>query len=795
MKFNRNLAMFSILLAVSCLMLVSQVSAADFNGTSLSDLDNSIKTSEDKYIDLTNDLNFSDVGTIELNNNIIDGNGHSIVISPNQNDVFMKISGESSLKNIVISGGTFDNNMDEKSFIFVNQNSKLILDNVTFSNFNINGVDRFLISTSGEVVVQNSTLKNIYSSYWGYLFKTNCGSALTFNDSVYVDSSAPFVIGDGGVITLENSKFSNVYIRSESASFLDIGEKLYVKSSLFENIYSVLGLISSNIETNGSIEDSVFLGFSWIVSEKVLFEFVIKNNYFGSNNPVSDGLIDYSDFNMDENLKLNIEFPDNDDINNLTVGKKIPVVFKLIGNTQSLPVFSVNLTSSSNTIEFSDETITFINGSASTYIIPRQKGEDSIVLGYDLNNEISPKFDFAAYGDLKNYSLTIKSLDTITYGDDLDVTVELKDANSNPISGNVALFVNGNSVGNVAVNDGVGSIALSKLNAPVVSLNAWYLHELPDYNDVNAEKSITINKKDLDLKFSDVQISEGNVATVSVRGIPDDFTSTFIISLSNDGGQVTPNNGVASQSFSNLGVGEYIVSIFTLGDNNYNSLDDFVMVYVTESSSTPDTPVNPDVPVDPDTPVNPDVPDAPVVPDTPVNPDVPDTPGTPGTPDVPDVPDTPGTPDVPDIPVVPDAPDVPVVPEVPSNTDPKNQDNSADSSNDNQNSNTNQETSRDVNSDNIQSNSDNAQTIDVTSGTSNNDVVSSENSASPNDGQSQSPTTGDGESQDVSKAYDISKVIDDVIQNQVTYEVFILIAVVLLLLVIGYRRKNKDEEY
>ena len=105
MKVNRNLTIFAILLAVSCLMLVSQASATEFSGSSLSDLDNSIRTSDDGNIELTDDLSLNS-GTINIDRQVtIDGNGNTINLASNQDNTFLNVYDDVTLKNLTLSGG------------------------------------------------------------------------------------------------------------------------------------------------------------------------------------------------------------------------------------------------------------------------------------------------------------------------------------------------------------------------------------------------------------------------------------------------------------------------------------------------------------------------------------------------------------------------------------------------------------------------------------------------------------------------------------------------------------------
>ena len=691
MKFNRNLAIFTILLAVICLILVSQVSATDFNGTELSDLDNTIKTSDDGIIVLTDDLTPAKSGTIVVDKPVtIDGSGHEIKLADSQIDKFLDVQSDLTLKNLLISGGELKDTQEIHSYVLVNENSRLTLENVTVHDVNIgNTLNGAVFYNFGTISVQNSLFENI-GGYASPLFN-NAENAIsvTFENSTYQNSAVSYG-AYFGTYNIKNSVFSN--ISCQNAFFEHIEAILNIESSLFINIDGTTnGLTELGVHPLGSILNNVFLGTSnGIIKYDELSQFVIENNYFGTNDPIGDGLItgDTSNFNIDDNIKLDISLPDNDDINNLTVGKEIPIVFKLIGDTQSLPVFNVSLVNKGIKSEFSQDSVTFDKDNPITvYFTPREKGTGSIILGDDLNIAIKPSLDYTADGELKNYTLEISSKDSITYGDDLVVSFELKDADSNPVSGSLSLYVNGNYYDNVTVSEGTGSITLSKLNAPSADLTAFFKHNLANHNDKNANKSISISKKDLELVFDDLTINEGETATFVVSNVPDDTTDDFTVSIGSNGGQVRPSNGIISQTFSGLDVGTHAVSIYYCGDNNYEGFDEIAYIYVVESNgvnpgdnsgsddnsgdgtgngddSGSDAGSGSNTPSDVDTPDSPETPgdgtgngDDPVTPESPESPDVPDSSDSSGDDVVPG--DEPSNPQPTVNPESPESPDVP----------------------------------------------------------------------------------------------------------------------------------------
>lgn len=767
MKFNRNLTIYTIILVVFCFILISHVSATDFNGTSPSDLDNSIKTSDDGVIVLNNDLNFNTNGIINVDKDtVIDGEGHAIKMASSQNDVLFNVNSNLELKNLILTGGNLRNDKNsEFAFIVVNPNSKLILNNVTFTDINLGNTEfSHLVLNQGTVIATDSTVKNIKSDFSSIFTDTSPGSSFTFENSSFKDSNCVFASGFGP-INIKNSVFSNInFIMSERCIFQAIQGDLNIHSSLFVNINNLKAIYSRYVgDLVGSICDNVFLGFS----EK-LFDFddlgysILKNNYFGSNTPVEDGLLPNSTiFKIEDNIRLNITLPDGDDINNLTVGKKIPVEFKLVGDTDLLPVFTVNYTNIMNNAVLNQGSLTFNKNNPSIIqFVPRKSGNGSIILGYDLNKVINPSFNYNAFGELKNYSLILKTNDSIIYGDNLDVNIELKDTESNPVSGIVSLYMNGNYYENITVNNGFGSTILSDINASTITLTALFHHKSDDYNDAEMNKTINILKKDLDFKYNDVKITEGETATLIVTNVPNDLSSSVYVGSSDMGGYLYPENGTLKQSFSNLNSGTYPISIFYAGDNNYNPFNEIAYIYVAKKGSGPDPGlVNPDVPSGDDS-----------------KPDTPDVP-TPGG-------DVPGVPDVPDVPVVPtpggDTPNV-------SPSDNPNQNNGQQNNNPNRN-------------DNANSNSGVQPTNTQTSDNSNlNAASSSENPSSSSENPTQDASTpktgGSGDSLDILKAYNMDKVINEVMNNKFSIPAILLIAAALILLFVGYRTKKDDEEY
>ena len=296
MKVNRNLTIFAILLAVSCLMLVSQASATEFSGSSLSDLDNSIKTSDDGNIKLTDDLNL-DKGTINIDKPVtIDGNGNTINLASNQDNTFLNVYDDVTLKNLTLSGGNLGNS-NGFSLINVVGSGKLTLENVVIKDANLGDVpDNAYFFNSGNIVFRNSTVTDISGSYGNIIKCTANYSPVLFENSCYKDSVVCFSSG-WGVYTIKNSEFLNLTSVGTNMVLFDyIQEGLNIESSLFKGIYGYNEFLCAGIEFEGKILNSVFLDTIPIVTNETLRYdgsglTTIENNYFGTNTPFEDGLI------------------------------------------------------------------------------------------------------------------------------------------------------------------------------------------------------------------------------------------------------------------------------------------------------------------------------------------------------------------------------------------------------------------------------------------------------------------------------------------------------------------------
>ena len=206
MKVNRNLTIFAILLAVSCLMLVSQASATEFSGSSLSDLDNSIKTSDDGNIKLTDDLNL-DKGTITIDKPVtIDGNGNTINLASNQDNTFLNVSSEVTLKNLTLSGGNLATSEGAFSLINVAGSGKLTLENVVIKDANLgHAKDNAYFFNSGNLIFRNSTVTDISGTMGTIIKGTAQYSEVLFEDSCYKDSERDFSY-NWGLYTIRNSE-------------------------------------------------------------------------------------------------------------------------------------------------------------------------------------------------------------------------------------------------------------------------------------------------------------------------------------------------------------------------------------------------------------------------------------------------------------------------------------------------------------------------------------------------------------------------------------------------------------
>ena len=820
--------------------LNEQVSS-NVNGGNLADLDNAIKNSDDGYISLNGDIqadskdNTYENGIVIDKTVIIEGNNHQISLLPYTSAVDSRgfyVSGDLTLKNLKILNGHVSSGYG--GAIYVAPGGKLTLQNVTFDN--AKATYGSAIYNLGSTIVKESTFKNMNT--WGVttssiIYTDSLSGALRIYNSIfkdneniyniYTDKADSIIICNSTFVNNMNNLLPAPLIYAQSAGNVIINSTVFKKNTVsYKLIYapmSGLNIASSLFEDNeygdalismygGYIDSNVFVGNNGndgvIIFNDNNAVSVITNNYFGVND-VTGKVVNAV---AKDNIQLNIAGGENIDYNNLTVAKDTYLIAALSGNTEKLPVFSVNIGSISNKIKVLNSSVILKdNLPVEIWFKPIKSGNDSIVIGSSYK---IPLISFNLTVEdiiLKNYTMNI-DVSNIVYGDTLNIKANITDIDGNPVSGNIEVKIN-DKYYNLTLADGKGDLQIKdRLSAGNYSLNATFRDTTYFYNDASSIKSFNIAKANLNPLVYVYDIIVGQTEVVTVSNLPSDLERSISIVLSGKGGETEVVDGVAKKSFSDLSVGSKGVSISYYGDNNYNSFKTTAYFYVSkESKPDPIDPPTPDPKPTPTPTPDPDTPDDP-------NPDVPDvpTPSDPDTPSGPSEPDTPSEPVTPVDPFDPFTPD-PDTPENPgsdgdgsgNSTTPNNPNeptngqnsqggssNSGSSSNSvatasitsSGNSHTSAESNNDGQSDAINSNNKNAQLQNAFVGYSNNNVASQ--ASAETDGANQA-----NDAKDDAKAYEIDNVTKEITPHTFVYGILALMVAVLLLFV-GYRRHKSD---
>lgn len=816
MKNNRKLLLITIILSFICILLISSVSATEISGGSLSDLDNTIKNSDNGQVSLNGDIQESSQDTNYSEGIVIDktvtieGNNHKMnlfSVSQSDNSRAFYVSGNLTLKNLEINNGHVSGS-NLGGAIYVTPNGQLTLINVTF--INCKAYLGSAIYNSGNTIVKNSTFEDMdtagITAFGSVIYTDSFNSYLGIYDSVFRDNNyiSSIFSNNCKYIYMYNTVFENnngllSIINVQSANNLIIDSCTFIKNKAYNVINSPMSnlkLVSSLFADNdventvidgvvagSSIDSNVFIGNNKNSGVIIKSEdnVIISNNYFGTNN-VSGKVIGSTPTN---NIKLNIGGEANVDYNNLTMAKDTHIFAYLSGNTDKLPVFNVTVAGNSK-IKLSQSQITFRdNVPVQIDFLPIKSGEGYIVLGPDYKVPLNTFNLTVEYIVLKNYTMDVNIAD-IVYGDILNINSSVVDENGNGVSGIVKINIDG-SYYNLTLVNGMGNLQINKISAGKHNLNATYDDTTYFYNNANLIKTFNVAKANLAPVINVYDIIVGQTEVVSVSNLPSDLERSISIVISGNGGETKVVDGVAKKSFSSLSTGSKSVLISYYGDSNYNSFKTNAYFYVSkESSPTPVDPVPKPDPVDPvptPDPVTPDTPDVPISPDTP------DVPSGSGGSDVPVGPTNPDAPVGPDSPVSPFDPFSP-----PADSDgsdnPSGQGDSDSSSESGDNSGTSSESANNGGeSDAINSNNENMQVQNALVGSSNNNVASQ---ASSSVGLQDSNNPNQASAAEDPKAYEIDeKVTKQVDTNTVVYGIIALIACVFLLFV-GYRKQKRQ---
>lgn len=177
----------------------------------------------------------------------------------------------------------------------------------------------------------------------------------------------------------------------------------------------------------------------------------------------------------------------------------------------------------------------------------------------------------------ENTTLDVKVKD-ITYGDDLDITV-----NVNPnATGNITIFINNEEIETQAIKDGIAKFSIQNLNAGNYNLIVKYSGDEKFIDATNA-LTFNVNQIGVKVKINTKTIKEGEDAPVDII-ITDENGNliTAYITIKIDGQIYAANvkviNGTLSLILSGLGKGDHNIEVEVGGNLNLLSTNSYKAV-------------------------------------------------------------------------------------------------------------------------------------------------------------------------------------------------------------------------
>ena len=170
--------------------------------------------------------------------------------------------------------------------------------------------------------------------------------------------------------------------------------------------------------------------------------------------------------------------------------------------------------------------------------------------------------------------------DIIHIGESISITPSVKDKNGNTVSGKVEIFINGASIGSIDANKAL--IQYPELGT--YNVFARFNGDETYERSTSASKTFTVIKKTPQITVNVVEIEVGQDKNINIT-LPDDATGKVNITLYNNGRVIQTatydlNKGKASETYSNLALGVYNVTIEYSGDDNYYGAKDCIIFMV-----------------------------------------------------------------------------------------------------------------------------------------------------------------------------------------------------------------------
>lgn len=255
---------FFTLIIIILFFITFNVSAAEYNVSSESELVNALVTQDELHtINLNNDINLSN--SISITGNVlINGNGHVLSYSDSYSGKLFDVSGSLELSNIKLNGNN--------KWSWINDSDKFdpnVVGDETTLNIGDKVINNDCFVVTGNLKITNSSIYDTYvDGYDTYSYiKANGDNSNVVIESTTIDNLfGNFIFMTSGYVEINNSNITNSYGLGNKGSLFKINYgELVINNSVFKDNCgfarsgSLIGAVNNSLVTfnSGLIDGNV----------------------------------------------------------------------------------------------------------------------------------------------------------------------------------------------------------------------------------------------------------------------------------------------------------------------------------------------------------------------------------------------------------------------------------------------------------------------------------------------------------------------------------------------------------
>ena len=247
-------------------------------------------------------------------------------------------------------------------------------------------------------------------------------------------------------------------------------------------------------------------------------------------------------------------------VNNITYGENITIAIDLpIDATGNL------------TITVDGEEYSIVDVKNPVIIDDLNAGNHTITIKYSGDDRYAESSSTSNITVTKADSKLEVNINSINYGELLNITAALTGVNNTQLNGNITITINGKNY-TVEINGGVCSYDEISLPAGEYEFNAiWSGNNNYNGATVNGGFKISIINPTIKVDVSDVEVGQNTTVVVT---LPEDAQGSVTITIDGENYTFEVIDGIATKNITINKPGNHTVNVVYNGDNNYNSVMD-----------------------------------------------------------------------------------------------------------------------------------------------------------------------------------------------------------------------------